>query len=391
MSESPMPKRSEQTSPVSPQVTEEPSGQAPAEQTEEKKPPIKSARHFTLYLFIAVLVIWVYTLWADRVTPMTDQGRVNGQLIRISPQVSAPIANIEVANNARVTKDQPLLQLDPAQFKLKVTAAKTNLQQTTQSVGANATGLEEAKANEVAARVKLNNARQHFERNQVLARTGVVSQQTLDDSQANVSAALAQLAQATAALAKAKQALGPTGEDNPQLQAAINQLDQALLNLSYTKINAPGGGVITNMDLAPGDFAAAGQPLLTFIDQEHLWLTAMVTEGSLAYLKQGTPVKIIFDAYPGEIYTGKVQSIGWGSSGNGGLQIDNSTGLLTSNNSLLHAQRFPVNINFDSLPPQVQLRYGGRATVSFYPGKSDIGESLMNIWTWAWSYLTYVS
>ncbi len=322
---------------------------------------------------------------------MTDHVRVNGQLIRLSPQVSAQIEKVLVADNARVSQGQPLLELEKHAFRLKVESAKAALQKTTQAVDADTAAVAVAKANQVAARVRLDNSRQHAERNIALAKTGVISQSQLDDSLADVQSAEAQLAQATAALEKAKQALGPIGENNPQLKSALSDLDQALLNLSYTTLYAPGDGVITNMELATGDYAATGKPLLTYINTESLWLTAMVREISLAYVKPGTPVKIILDAYPGRSFAGEVQSIGWGSAGNGSLEVDANSGLMTSPNGLQHAQRFPVNIRFLDLPEDVQLRYGGRATVSFYPGQTPIGEQLLDLWTWIWSYLSYVS
>ncbi|KXF82843.1 HlyD family secretion protein [Enterovibrio coralii] len=367
---------------------------SPAENEDSQPPQVEaanSARRVTYYLIAAALVLWLYTLWADRFTPMTNHGRINGQLIRITPQVSGPISNISVLNNAEVRQGQSLLDIEPLPFQLEVDAAKVSLQQAAQSVKSDSAAIEAAKANQVAARVKLVNATQHAQRNRTLARRNVISKATLDDSIAAQNSAKAALAQATADLVKAQQALGPKGENNPQVKSALNRLDQALLNLSYTKLDAPASGVITNMTLATGDYASQGKPLLTYINNHHLWLTAMVRESSLVYIDKGTVVKVVLDAYPGQIFHGEVTSIGWGSSGNGNLQIDANNGLFDSPNGLQHAQRFPVNIRFFDLPKDVNLRYGGRATISFYPGQAPLGERLLDVWTWVWSYLSYVS
>ncbi|WP_054780441.1 HlyD family secretion protein [Enterovibrio paralichthyis] len=365
------------------------SNSQPAE--DNKQAQTNQARKTTYYIFAAVLCIWLYTLWADRVTPMTNEGRVNGQIIRLSPQVSGPIAKVEVRDNEQVKTGQPLIVIDPRPFQLDVTAAKLALQQATQSFNADSTAIEAAKAAEVAARVKLENTRLTNERNRALARTGVVSKSTLDDSNAALETAQANLAQATASLLKAKEALGPEGTNNPAIQSALNKLDQATLNLSYTELHAPMNGVVTNMKLAPGNYAAAGQPLITFINNSQLWMTAMVTENSLAYIDEGTAVKIVFDAYPGEVFKGEVTSIGWGTGGNGSLTEDASLGLLDSPTSDPKSQRFPVNITYIDLPDDVKLRFSGRATVSFYPGESYVGERLLDVWTWIWSYLSYVA
>ncbi|WP_434361965.1 HlyD family secretion protein [Parasalinivibrio latis] len=357
----------------------------------ERVDSTRRAKKLTYYIFFAVLCIWLYSLWADRVTPMTDHGRVNGQVIRISPQVSGPIAQVLVNDNEAVHQGQPLVTIDKHPFELEVKAARLALEQSTQTFHSDSAAIDAAKANEVAARVKVANAHQHVERNRTLAQRGVISKASLDDSMASLETAQANLAQATAALQKAEQALGPQGENNPQIQSSLNKLEQALLNLSYTDIKAPADGVVTNMNLAAGNYAGNGQPLLTYINNHHLWMTAMVTENSLVYLNKNTKVKIVFDSYPGVIFHGQVTSIGWGSSGNGSLQVDNSNGLLDSPNGSPKSQRFPVNIKFVDLPSDISLRYNGRAVVSFYPGQSYIGERLLDIWTWVWSYMSYVS
>ncbi|MBP2701345.1 HlyD family secretion protein [Photobacterium lucens] len=352
---------------------------------------INKARSFTYWIFALVLAVWLYTLWADRMTPMTDQARINGQTIRISPEVSGTISNVSVINNSEVKVGEPLITIDPRPFQLAVNAAKFDLQQAAQSYGADSAAINVAKANEVAARVKVSNAKKNLDRNRILLARGTISQASMDNVVADLQIAEANLAQATSALKKAQEEFGPRDENNPEIQAVLNKLEQAQLNLNHTKVVAPADGVITNMHIAIGDYASTGQPLLTFINNHNLWLTAMVRENSLAHLKSGNPVKIVFDAYPGEVFKGKISSIGWGSSGNGSLEDNQSSGLLVSPTSNPKAQRFPVNIEFEKLPDDVQLRYSGRAVVGFYPHESYIGEKLLDLWMWAWSYISYVS
>ncbi|MGR5245089.1 MULTISPECIES: HlyD family secretion protein [Vibrio] len=362
--------------------------------TELKKGEVSStqkARSVTYIIFLGVLLLWLYTLWADRVTPMTEHARVNTNVIRIAPEVSGPIAAVNIRNNASVTFGQPLLTIDKQPFELAVKATKLALLQAGQSYQADSAAINVAKANEVAARVKLNNVKRHVARNRVLVEKGTISQAAMDDSLADLQSAQANLDQAVSALDKAKQEFGPRDIKNPEIQAALNKQEQALLDLSHTELKAPGEGVITNMDVSVGDYAAAGQPLLTFVSSNGFWLTAMVRENSLMHLKAEDPVKIVFDSYPGEVFKGKVTSIGWGSSGNGSLTVNNASGMFDSPTGSVKAQRFPVNIEFVDLPSELTLRYSGRAVVAFYPDESYLGERLLDVWIWAWSYLSYVS
>lgn len=351
----------------------------------------KAARSLTYFIFLAVFLLWLYTLWADRITPMTDQGRINGEVIRIMPQVSGPISKVHIANNDLVTKGETLISLEKAPFELEVQATRLAVQQAAQGYHADSAAIQIAEANENAARAKVNNARRHVERYRTLLKKGTVSQAAMDDSVAELQAAEANLLQATSTLEKARFEIGPRGESNPEIQAVLNKQKQAMLDLAYTEIKAPANGVVTNMTLAEGNYANAGQPLLTFINTDKLWVTAMVRENSLAYLKKGDAVKIVFDAYPGQVFTGSIESIGWGSSGNAGLQVNSSSGLLDSPTASAVAQRFPVNVQIEPLPAGINPRLGGRAVLAFYPGKSYLGERLSDLWIWAWSYISYVS
>ena len=75
-------------------------------------------------------------------------------------------------------------------------------------------------------------------------------------------------------LAKAQEELGPKGADNPQLKAALATLERARLNLLYTTVKAPADGLVSNLQLATGQFIGAGQAGLTFIDLSTIWVSA---------------------------------------------------------------------------------------------------------------------
>src|SRR4029079_11566106 len=120
------------------------------------------------------------------------------------------------------------------------------------------------------------------------------------------------------------QDLGPQGNDNPQFREALAAVEQAKLNLVRTTVIAPADGVITNLQLADGEYVAAGQDALTLIDTADVWVNANFRENALENVKAGNPVELVLDTLPGRIYNAKVESIGWGVSQG---SIDPETGL----------------------------------------------------------------
>ncbi|MCG6220807.1 HlyD family secretion protein, partial [Vibrio diabolicus] len=150
---------------------------------------------------------------------------------------------------------------------------------------------------------------------------------------------------AEASLAQAKHNLGPEGQDNPQILAAIANLEKAQLDLQRTKVIAPSKGIVSNLQLTVGQKATTGSPLVTFIDPRGVWVSALVRENSLEHVRAGQKAKIVLDALPGRVFEGRVESIGWGTGGSN--DVDPTTGFLVADNNSLNAQRYPVNIVFE--------------------------------------------
>ena len=130
--------------------------------------------------------------------------------------------------------------------------------------------------------------------------------------------------QAQASLEQARQALGPQGADNPQIREALAALEQARLDLTRTTLLAPGDGVVSNLQLNTGQFAAVGQPALTFLDTRLVWLQAFLRENSLEYLTPGARAEVVLDVLPGRVLPARLDSVGWGV---GEGDVDPTTGL----------------------------------------------------------------
>ncbi|CAM3943859.1 HlyD family secretion protein [Shewanella aquimarina] len=349
----------------------------------------QSSRKMSFYIIGLILVVWLYSLWADRVTPMTSEARVHAYLVRVASEVAGNITEVNVRDNQIVEAGEPLFQIDPRNYRLAVQSAQANLSLAGQNIGASTAAVEVAQAKVVDAIAARNNAKEQAARVSELAGQGVLSQAELDNAIEAKDRTQANLEAAEASLVQARQALGPKGQDNPQILSAMASLEQAQLDLQRTQVKAPSKGVVTNLQLTLGQRANVGSPMLTFIDPRGVWISALVRENSLEHIKVGNKVEIVLDALPGRVLEGKVDSIGWGTGGSN--NIDQNTGFLTADSNGIKAQRYPVNIVFTGTKPPGNIRYGSQATVAFYTEQSSIGEFLAGIWMQIVSIWTYVS
>ncbi|GLS89499.1 transporter [Psychromonas marina] len=348
-----------------------------------------SSRKLSFYIITVVLAVWLYSLWADRVTPMTGDARVHSYLVRVASQVTGNIVDVNIKNNQVVEADELLFKIDPRNYQIALQSAQANLALAGQSIGANTAAVEVAQAKVTDALAARNNAKEQSNRIAELAERGVLSQSDLDNAIESRDRTQASYKVAEASLVQAKQNLGPEGENNPQILAAMANLEKTQLDLQRTEVRAPSKGIVTNLQLTVGQKASVGSPVLTFIDPRSVWISALVRENSLEHIKNGQKVEIVLDALPGRVLKGKVDSIGWGTGGSN--NIDQTTGFLSADTSSLSAQRYPVNIIFENGELPHNIRFGSQATVAFFTEQSSVGELLAKLWIRIVSVWTYVS
>jgi RND family efflux transporter MFP subunit len=93
------------------------------------------------------------------------------------------------------------------------------------------------------------------------------------------------------------------------LDQALIALRQAQLQLDRTSIRAPFGGRIADLEVVPGQWINAQDPLLTVVDLDPIEVEVQVLEGEVALLQAGRGASISFSAFPGETFTGKIATI----------------------------------------------------------------------------------
>jgi multidrug resistance efflux pump len=364
---------------------------APAKPVAANTDAANPLRRAALIVVGVTIVLFALSVVMERLTPSSAQAVVQAYIVRMAPEVAGRVIGVDVLDNARVDAEQVLFRIDPRPFELAVAEAQAQVEQIGQTLGASTAAVDSAQARVVEAGAKFENAQAQTERVLELVRRGVYPIAKADTARSVQDSARAVLTASQADLAKAREELGPKGADNPQLKEALATLGRARLNLLYTTVKAPAAGVVSNLQLAAGQFIAAGQAALTFIDTSTVWVSAMFKENSLEYMSASDRAELVFDSLPGAVFKAHVESIGWGVSQN---SVDPTTGLPTIKNDsgwVRDPQRFPVRLIVDDIPPRGLVRFGSQVNVVVYSGRNPVTNILGAVWIRIISILTYAS
>ncbi|RKK03027.1 biotin/lipoyl-binding protein [Pseudoroseomonas wenyumeiae] len=324
----------------------------PPVETGSRKPALVTG--IGVVVLLSCLVGWYAA--ADRWTPYSGTGAVAGYVAQVAPQVSGPVTEVLVEDNSRVTAGSPLFRIDPTLFELAVRQMEAELAQTLQATSAGVAGIAAAEAQVAQANAALQNTRAVSSRTLQLVERGVYPQARADDARGDLRTAEAASRAAEAQRDQAARQLGSANSDNPQLVAATARLQKARTDLLNTTVLAATDGVVTNLSLTVGQYAAAGQPLLTVIDSRGGWLVADYRENQLRNIDAGDPVEIAFDVAPGHIFRGRVQSLAWGID-TGRLSSGGLAQPQANTRWFEPARRVPVRIEMalDEAPPKVRI------------------------------------
>ena len=363
------------------------------EQVEDAK---KSVNKGSLIVVGIILLSLIWYLFADRFTPYTSQARVQGYVVGVAPKVAGVITQIWVQNDTRVQKGEPLFEIDQSQYQIALDNAKSNLENARSQVGAGDAAVETARANLRAALANLEKAQKDTDRlvrlrkddpGTISIRRLEVSQASLDQAKANVTAARAQIEQAI------QQKGGDDDENNTIIKTAETAVDKAELDLSNTVVRAESNGVITDLRAEVGQYAGTGNPVMTLIALDDVWINAEFTENNLGHAEIGTPAEIVFDSIPAHVFKGSVRSIGFGVSNSQTQSTPGSLPSITNDTDWLRrAQRFQVIVEFDPHQDEIiykHLRVGGQVSIILYSDNEGILTFLGRIFIRVMSWLTY--
>jgi len=378
----------------------------PATERDFRTRPSRTASPgFRIGVIIAVVVLLVVGFFVYRYVSSyesTDDAEVDGHINSISPRISGHVIKLNVNDNQYVQAGTVLVEIDPTDYQVAYEKAKAEFedaQATAAAAGVNvpitdvstSSQVSSTEADVASARAGIVAARQQFDAakaqlvqaqaNNVKAQNDLVRYKQLVDKQeiseqqydqavaaAAADAAAVEAARHTADAAQSQvtQAQGKLVQaeaDYRNAQTAPRQmqvirsraasaeaqalqkkadLDQAQLNLLYTKIIAPVTGEVSDRTVEVGQNVAPGQELMKVIPLNDVWITANYKETQLREMKVGQPVTVEVDS-SGRSYKGKVDSIAGASGARFSLlPPENATG-----NYVKVVQRIPVKIVLD--------------------------------------------
>lgn len=344
----------------------------------------------------AILLIIVFSLvWyllADRFTPYTDQARVDGYVVGVAPKVAGLVTQVWVSNDQEVEAGQRLFEIDPAQYRIALNRARSDLDNARGQVDAGTAAVEAARAKLRAVQANEVKASKDSQRLQRLYEEdpGTISLRRLEISQASLDQARAQVTAAEADIQRAiEQKGGEDDDENAILKSAYTAVEKAELDLANTVVAAQSRGVITDLRTDVGQFAGTGSPVMTLVAIHDVWINAEFTENNLGHVRPGSSVEILFDAIPGEVFKGSVRSVSLGVSTGKNQPAGTLPTIQNNRDWLRQAQRFPVIVNIEAEHyPEVreQLRVGGQASVIVYTEGHGflglLGKAYMRLMSW---------
>ncbi|HXR94481.1 MAG TPA: HlyD family secretion protein [Rhizomicrobium sp.] len=306
---------------------------------------------------VIVVAALVFYLMTGRYVS-TDDAYIQAARVDISTEVSGRIREIAVHDNQIVHKGDVLFRLDTPSFNIAVADAKAQLAAAMLKVPSLQAVYRQRLADQAGAENTLDYDRRELARQTQLESQGISSRAQLDQARNNFQSAEQQLAavkqQTASALADLGGNANATPESLPLVKQAQAALDHALLQLSYTVVQAPMDGIVAKVDqIQVGDHVNAATPLFALVSATDLWVEANFKETDLTYMRPGQQATFSVDAYSSRNFTGRVlgTSPGTGSSFSL-LPPENASG-----NWVKVVQRLPVRLSIDN-NQQVPLAAG---------------------------------
>lgn len=284
----------------------------------------------------------------------TDNAQVETQITPVLPRVAGYVKRIAVNDYDSVLSNELLVELDDDELQTQLNQMQADYQAAEADIANARAALNNAVVSLKANRgnidlndVKVQQAKEDFDRNQNLFNDQAITRKQLNDSRFA-------LEQANQQLNNSKSDLGTAETRIAILQSTIKKseailasktatIQQQKLKISYTKIYSPAAGRIGKRNVTVGQFVQAGTPLFSIVSDSAYWIIANFKETQIKKFREGMSVELKLDAFPDTKMEGKITSL---SDATGArfslLPPDNASG-----NFVKVTQRIPVKISID--------------------------------------------
>lgn len=228
-------------------------------------------------------------------------------------KIPGRVATRPVSEGAQVQAGQLIAQLDDTEQKQQVTLRRAELAAVAAALAELEAGSRPQEIAAVAAALRSAEAerervRLDFVRAQELRAKEVIADREFQSVEAQLKVAEAKAAEAAERL-KLVQA-GPRAETILQARARAAQAQAAVAlaetQLDYTRLVSPMAGVVLSHNIEPGEFVAAGTPVVTVADTVHVWVRAYLDQSDLGRVRHGQKVVVRTDSFPGRDFAGTV-------------------------------------------------------------------------------------
>ncbi len=327
----------EQHSPPLPQVSDQAAGNPPDERSLVRM-AVKALAFAALLaiLFVAGRPVWNYLHSYES----TDDAVIDGHIAPVASRINGTILRVNVEETQTVKAGQLLASIDPRDAQVAVDNARAKLSLAQAQAGSARADYLAALARLHQSEATLGKAQRDAERSTALLNQEVIAREQYEEK---IRVADVDAAAADSDRAATRSAQKAISSREASVQAAQAELDQALLNLSYTRILAPFGGVIGKKTVEVGQRVQPGEQLMAIVGLDDIWVTANFKETQVRRMHRGEQATIHVDAL-GRDFNGYVEGMA-GATGEvfSLLPPENATG-----NYVKVVQRLPIRIRFNA-------------------------------------------
>jgi membrane fusion protein (multidrug efflux system) len=301
----------------------------------------------------------------------TENAYVQADMVGISTDIDGTVSEIDVTDNQRVKAGDILFKLDDQQFALALERADAQ-------IGVIGNDLKALQASYKAMQSQIGQAKTDiafyqtsFKRQQDLATKSVASQASYDQAKHDLDGAIDKQALLENQLAGIAASLNGNPDapitEHPRYKDAVAARGEAARQLDHTVVKAPMDGIVTNVPaLQKGQYLASATNAFSLVSTDHVWIQATPKETELTWVLPGQKATIAVDSYPGEEWTGTVDSISPASAASFSLLPAQNT----SGNWVKVVQRIAMRVKIETPAGKPQLRAGMSVVVDVDTGRA---------------------